>query len=82
MKIQYLETPHLANPINAPSGLYCRVLVGGWANGAELLDFVRADVERAGYQPDGRGLLGAPVQWGVISHAYVLWFYDKKGGAR
>jgi hypothetical protein len=76
--LSYEEKPHFVNPMNAMPGLYMSVLASERVSTEkQLLAFVRKDVLRAGYNPDGRATVGMPCCYGVVSRTYALWFHDK-----
>lgn len=77
LTITYEERPHFVNPINAMAGLYMNVLASARCEHEKLLEFVEADVRKAGYKPYGRAMVGMPTQHGVLSMTYAMWFYDK-----
>jgi hypothetical protein len=77
--LSYEEKPRFCNPINAMAGLYMNVLASKRVDSEqELLSFVRADVEQAGYNPDGRAMVGMACEYGVVSRTYAVWFYERK----
>ena len=76
-KLSYLRTPEVCKPVNNLHGLYCQVLATRPALPEELLEFVRADVLAAGYDPDGRGMLGCGTEYGILARSYALWFYEQ-----
>lgn len=77
-KLSFLDKPAVHHPINAMSGLYMEVLASEPCPAAELLDFVRPEVVKHGYNPDGRAMLGYPCQHGILSRSYAVWFYEKR----
>jgi hypothetical protein len=81
MAIKIIEGPRFCAPINASPGLYIEALSEeGRATRAELLAAVRKQVSAAGYNPDGRGMVGPPCGYGIVSYSYAMWFYDRAKG--
>ncbi|MGY2488272.1 hypothetical protein [Cupriavidus sp. CP313] len=72
------EGPVFSAPLNAPPGPYVQAICqSGRAPAATLLEFVREAVLKAGYDPDGKGVIGPPTVHGIAACTYAMWFYDK-----
>jgi hypothetical protein len=75
--LSLMEEPRVVSPMNACTGLYVWVLASERVDASVLLEFVRPEVKKRGYNPDGQGFLGLPTEHGVLSRTYAMWFYDK-----
>lgn len=78
-KFSYVALPRYSKPQNALGGLYVEVRsTEGRAAPADILEFVRRDVEAAGYDPDGDGKCSLPIVDGIVATRYALWFYSRR----
>jgi hypothetical protein len=81
--LRIAEGPVFSTPMDASAGLYIQVLSQhGRVSQDALLAFVREAVAKAGFDPDGNGLVGLPTVHGITALTYSMWFYDRAQAAQ